>query len=53
MNKGPESTVNGVLVLIVVTSALGPILTDEFAKRMAAERERVVLAAEALGSVKA
>jgi hypothetical protein len=35
-----EPVLNSVLVLVVVTSVLGPILTEVFGKRMVADREK-------------
>jgi Kef-type K+ transport system membrane component KefB len=37
-----EPILNSVLVLVVVTSVLGPILTEVFGKRLAAEKDRAV-----------
>jgi Kef-type K+ transport system membrane component KefB len=35
-----EPVLNSVIVLVVVTSVLGPILTEVFGKRMVAEKEK-------------
>jgi hypothetical protein len=35
-----EPILNSVLVLVVVSSVLGPILTEVFGKRMAAQKEK-------------
>jgi hypothetical protein len=36
-----ESVLNAVIVLMVVTSVLGPVLTDHFGKRLAAREENL------------
>jgi Kef-type K+ transport system membrane component KefB len=41
-----QPILNSVFVLMVVTSVLGPVLTEVFGKRMAAEKEIVVAPAE-------
>jgi Kef-type K+ transport system membrane component KefB len=43
-----EPILNSVIVLMVVTSVLGPVLTEMFGKRMAAEREERTASAEVL-----
>ena len=43
-----EPILNSVLVLMVVTSVLGPVLTEMFGKRMATEREERSASAEVL-----
>jgi Kef-type K+ transport system membrane component KefB len=47
-----ESILNSVLVLVVVTSILGPILTEVFGKRMAVEKAKALAATEALAVAK-
>lgn len=41
-----ESILNGVLVLVVVTSILGPILTEVFGKRLAGARAEAIVPAD-------
>jgi Kef-type K+ transport system membrane component KefB len=43
-----EPILNSVIVLMVVTSVLGPVLTEMFGKRMATEREERTASAEVL-----
>jgi Kef-type K+ transport system membrane component KefB len=47
-----EPVLNSVIVLMVITSILGPILTDVFGRRMAAEREKATIPTGALADVK-
>jgi Kef-type K+ transport system membrane component KefB len=43
-----EPILNSIIVLMVVTSVLGPVLTEVYGKRMAAEKEKVLVSSEAL-----
>jgi Kef-type K+ transport system membrane component KefB len=43
-----EPILNSVIVLMVVTSVLGPVLTELIGKRMATDKEKVLASAEGL-----
>jgi hypothetical protein len=43
-----EPILNSVIVLMVVSSVLGPVLTELIGKRMATDKEKVLASAEGL-----
>jgi hypothetical protein len=45
-----EPILNTVIVLMVVTSELGPVSTEVFGKRIAAEKEKALASSEVVGA---